>query len=70
MNCMDLCTGWGRLIFYAALKSKLVFHTYDGIDINLSCKKKFEQLTRRLKIRRNKIFEVRFLERNILEFKS
>ena len=41
MNFLDLCTGWGRLIFNVALNSKLQFLRYDGIDINFPCKYKF-----------------------------
>lgn len=44
MNFLDLCTGWGRLIFRVALKSKLQFESYEGIDINFPCKYRFEGL--------------------------
>ena len=68
MNFLDLCSGWGRLIFFVALRSKIEFQSYEGIDINFSCKYIFLALARlsREHIKRN--FEVEFTQRNLLDF--
>ena len=68
MNFLDLCTGWGRLIFQVALKSKLQFHSYDGIDINMSCKKRFERLAKVYRSFNRRNFEVQFHERSLLDY--
>ena len=70
MNFLDLCTGWGRLIFDVALESQVEFQSYDGMDINLSCKKRFEELALMSLYCQMREFEVRFLEKNILDFKT
>ena len=65
MNFVDLCTGWGRLIFKVALDSKLQFLTYDGIDINLPCKSRFEELAT---VHKLFDFKIQYLEKDLLEF--
>ena len=69
MHFLDVLTGWGRLIFRVALKLKYRFQSYEGVDINESCMKQFEKLTKIYSCKRRNI-DVKFILRNVLDFDS
>ena len=69
MNYIDFGTGWGRLIFKVALLLDYRFLSYEGIDVNEFCKKKFERLTW-LYCCKRRIFDVNFHLKNVLDFES
>ena len=67
MNFLDLCTGWGRIVFKVALKLKYKFLSYEGIDINQSCMKQFEKLAK-INCCKTRNIDVKFIMRDVLDF--
>ena len=67
MHFLDLCTGWGRLIFKVALHLQQKFSSYEGIDCSPSCKQEFDRLVLSHHYK-NKNIDVKFIMRDVLDF--
>ena len=67
-HMLDLCSGWGRLIFNVALKGRYKFKSYTGVDISIQNALKFYDYQNNL-IKSRCDVNVHLFVENILDFK-
>ena len=67
-HMLDLCTGWGRIIFNVALAKRFKFKSYTGVDFSIPNALKFYEYQNRL-IESQCEAKINHILKDVLEFK-